>query len=312
MSDLGRSAPGLMSWFDMFRRDLPWRNPSKSSDHRTDASLDPPADPWGILVSEIMLQQTPVARVEPIWRAWMQRWPTPADLAAATPAEVIRAWGKLGYPRRALRLHAAANALVERHDGRVPDDLDALLALPGIGDYTAGAILAFAYQRPALALDTNVRRVLARHDGGRAYPAASITAAERARASELMATSGDGAQWMAALMELGALICTSASPHCEKCPVAEGCRWRALGYPDDAPRPRRQPRYDGSDRQARGALLDVLRAADGPVSKKRLDLAWADMSQRERALDSLVADGLVEAMPRGRFTLPTTPMASET
>jgi len=261
-------------------------------------------DPWGVLVSEIMLQQTPVARVEPVWREWMARWPTPAHLAAATPAEVITAWGRLGYPRRALRLQQAAAAIVDRHGGIVPDDLDLLRALPGVGEYTAGAVLAFAYHRRALALDTNVRRVLARHDEGVPRPVGAVTNAERARATALMPDGSEGAVWMAALMELGAVICTAKAPRCSDCPILAGCRWRQAGFPDDAPAPRRQPRYEGSDRQARGAVLAVLREAGTAVTARQLDLAWPDPIQRARAIDSLIGDGLIEPLPRERFRLP--------
>ncbi|MFM9136239.1 MAG: A/G-specific adenine glycosylase [bacterium] len=249
-----------------------------------------------------MLQQTPVDRVIPAWTQWMQRWPTPADLAAAPPAEAIRAWGRLGYPRRALRLHAAAVSIEERHDGRVPDDETSLRARPGVGEYTAGAVLAFGFGRPALTLDTNVRRVIARHDAGQEFPSSSVTAGERSRALAMMPQPG-GHRWMAALMELGALVCTSRAPACGECPVAPGCRWLALGRPPGtAPRP--QARYAGSDREARGALLAVLRAHEGPVTQRRMDAAWPDARQRARALDGLVADGLVVPAPRGRWSLP--------
>lgn len=302
--DLGEEVQNILSWFDLFCRDLPWRYFPESADNRTLSEVDP----WGVLVSEIMLQQTPVARVEPVWRAWMHRWPTPSDLAGEPPAEVIKAWGRLGYPRRALRLHAAACAITEDHNGVVPDDEQALRALPGVGDYTAGAVLAFAFGRPALALDTNVRRVIARHDTGISQPSASVTKAERERAQEMLPDGEVGARWMAALMELGALVCTSRSPDCESCPVASSCRWRALGYPDDAPRRRTQATYTGSDRQARGALLNILRDAPGPVTRRRLEMCWPDAAQRERALDSLVADGLVEPLPRHRYRLPVAPV----
>ena len=254
------------------------------------------------MVSEFMLQQTPVDRVLPVWRQWLERWPAPADLAVEPAGAAVRAWGRLGYPRRALRLHAASTLLVERHGGSVPDDRNALLALPGVGDYTAGAIAAFAFGRRALALDTNVRRVIARHDFGQALPAGSVTKAEREHAEAILPTR-QAARWMAAVMELGALVCTARSPQCSRCPVAGSCRWRALDYPTGSPQ-RRQPRYAGSDRQARGALLAVLRDAEGPVTARALDLAWPDATQRERALDGLVADGLVQAAPRGRWALP--------
>lgn len=308
---LGALAGVVLSWFRVNYRPLPWRISPLSTDIRTNSRgvnvSRNSVTPWGVLVSEIMLQQTPVARVEPVWRAWMDRWPTPADLAAASPAEVIRAWGRLGYPRRALRLHAAANAIVERHGGVVPDDIEQLRALPGVGEYTAGAIVAFAFGQPALALDTNVRRVLARHDAGLARPTGSVTVAERERAWALLPDGDDAAVWMAAIMELGAVICTARDPRCDICPVAPGCRWRLAGYPDDAPPGRSQPRYVGSDRQARGAILALLRDAPGPVSGRRLEMVWPDEQQRLRAMDSLVADGLVEPLARGHYQLPVNP-----
>ena len=255
-----------------------------------------------MLVSEFMLQQTPVARVLPIWTAWLERWPTPDSQAADSPAESIRAWGRLGYPRRALRLHETATIIARDHRGQVPADASALRALPGVGDYTAGAILAFAYGQRALALDTNVRRVFARHDLGQERAPTSVTVSEVAYAESTQPQRG-GAAWMAAVMELGALVCTSRAPACDSCPVAESCRWLALGKPASPPH-RREARYGGSDRQARGALRAVLRDAAGPVTAHRLDLAWPVTAQRIRALDSLVADGLLVPASRGRWTLP--------
>jgi len=249
-----------------------------------------------------MLQQTPVDRVIPEWTSWLRRWPTPAALADQAPAEAIRAWGRLGYPRRALRLHAAAGAIATRHDDLVPVEEAELLALPGVGPYTAGAVRAFAYGQRALALDTNVRRVIARHDHGQAMPDGSPTRAEMEYADGIQPRRA-GAAWMAAVMELGALVCTARKPACDRCPVSATCRWLALGRPD-GPAPRRQPAYAGSDRQARGALLAVLRDAGGPVTQGALDRAWPDAPQRARALDGLVADGLVEPAARGRWQLP--------
>lgn len=249
-----------------------------------------------------MLQQTPVDRVLPEWIAWLRRWPAPSALAADAPSEAIRAWGRLGYPRRALRLHEAASSIARDHADLVPADEAALRALPGIGDYTAGAVRAFAYGQRALALDTNVRRVIARHDHGQEYPADSITRAEREYADAIQPRR-DGAAWMAAVMELGALVCTARQPACERCPVASTCRWLALGRPAGAP-PRRQAKYAGSDRQARGALLAVLREAGGPVRQADLDRAWPDATQRARALDGLVADGLIAPAGRRAWTLP--------
>lgn len=295
--------PVLATWFAREGRDLPWRAPGLRSGAQVRARRGAAHDlAWGVLVSEIMLQQTPVDRVLPIWTTWMQRWPRASALAADSPGDVIRAWGRLGYPRRALRLHATAVVIADVHADRVPRDRDALLALPGIGDYTAGAVRAFAYGEPALTLDTNVRRVLSRVLDGRDRPSASVTVAEREQA-ELTMPAERGAHWMAALMELGARVCTARQPRCDICPLQSQCRWWAAGRPE-MPAARRQPTYEGSDRQARGALLQVLRTASGPVSTARLDTAWPDPLQRARALDGLVADGLVAPASRGRWRLP--------
>lgn len=249
-----------------------------------------------------MLQQTPVTRVEPVWDAWMRRWPTPATLAAEPVGEAVRAWGRLGYPRRAQRLHAAATAMVERHGGQVPSDLDALLALPGVGAYTAAAIASFAHGRRHTVLDTNVRRVLARLEQAEAYPAASLTKAERERADAWLPADPDAAAlWAASSMELGALVCVaSGEPRCGVCPVRDDCAWRAAGYPAWEGPERRGQTYAGTDRQARGALLAVLREASEPVSEDDLLRSWTlDDTQARRALDSLIADALVSRTPRG-------------
>ena len=290
---LGSQDAVIRRWFTHSARELPWRKPPAPGPH---------PGGWGVLVSEFMLQQTPVDRVLPEWSAWLRRWPQPSSLAAENSGEAIRAWGRLGYPRRALRIHEAATRIASEHDDLVPADDAALRALPGIGEYTAGAVRAFAYGQRALALDTNVRRVIARHDHGRAFPEPSITRAESTYADSIQPTR-TGAAWMAAVMELGALVCTARQPACERCPVASTCRWLALGRPE-GPAPRRQPKYAGSDRQARGALLAVLREAGGPVRQANLDLAWPDAAQRARALDGLVADGLVAPATRGRWSLP--------
>ncbi|AYY14502.1 A/G-specific adenine glycosylase [Actinobacteria bacterium YIM 96077] len=283
----------LITWYHTHARDLPWRS--------TDCT------PWGVLVSEIMLQQTPVPRVEPVWHEWMRRWPAPADLAAEEPGEAIRAWGRLGYPRRALRLHAAAQAIVSRHDGTVPQSYDELLALPGVGDYTAAAVASFAFGARHAVLDTNVRRVLARAFSGTRYPANSTTAAERRLAEELLPTDDTAPVWSVALMELGALVCTARAPRCGACPIAAECTWRLSGFPDhDGPAPRGQA-WAGTDRQVRGRLMAVLRDSTGPVPKPVLDAVWPDAVQRERALDGLVADGLVEPLDEELYRLPTSP-----
>lgn len=283
----------VRDWFAAHARDLPWRRRG--------------AGAWGVLVSEVMLQQTPVARVLPVYGSWLARWPTPAALAADAPGEAIRAWGRLGYPRRALRLHAAATAVADRHGGVVPADLDALRALPGVGDYTAAAVAAFAYHRRHAVLDTNVRRVLARLlDGTQVEPPGSPRVAERARAEALLPDDPTSAStWSAGLMELGALVCAARAPRCDRCPVSADCAWQRLGAPAWAGPPRRAQPWAGTDRMARGRLMAVLRGAHGPVHRAHLQAAWADDAQRARALAGLFADGLVEPAPGGRYRLPT-------
>ncbi len=280
----------VVAWYARAARDLPWRRPT--------------ASPWGVLVSEVMLQQTPVARVLPAYERWLARWPTPSALAIEAPGEAVRAWDRLGYPRRALRLHSASVAIADRHADQVPPAYSDLRALPGIGDYTAAAVTAFAFGQRATVLDTNVRRVLARAVSGVAWPSSSVTAAERALADSLLPDDGKrAARISVALMELGALVCRSAAPLCDQCPLRTGCAWRLAGQPAGET-VRRHQKYEGTDRHARGALLAVLRSSDRPVIRNRLDTAWPDAVQRTRALDGLVADGLVEALPRNRFCLP--------
>jgi A/G-specific adenine glycosylase len=280
----------IVDWYATAARDLPWRRPG--------------VDAWAVLVSEVMLQQTPVARVEPVWREWIARWPTPAALAAVPPADVIRAWGKLGYPRRALRLRDAAVAVVERHGGVVPADVAALEALPGVGTYTARAVACFGYGQPQPVVDTNVRRVVARLVHGRAE-AGNARAADLADVVSLTPPdAGRAARFSVAAMELGALVCVAGTPRCGACPVRDRCSWRLAGSPPHDGPARRVQKFAGTDRQVRGRLLDVLRAAPAPVPAPELDAAWDDAVQRSRCLDSLLADGLVEQTPDGRFGLP--------
>lgn len=280
-------AAELLPWYDREQRDLPWRRPGVT--------------PWQVLVSEFMLQQTPVARVEPIWLAWVARWPTPSATAAASAADVLRAWGKLGYPRRAKRLHECAIAIATEHGDEVPSDVDTLLSLPGIGAYTARAIACFAYQRRVPVVDTNVRRVITRAIHGRADAPAS--ARDLAAAEALLPNDSDAPRFSVALMELGATVCTARSPRCGLCPLSV-CAWRSAGFPASGEPARRVQRYAGTDRQVRGRLLDVLRGNDFPVTRAELDVAWlTDTAQRDRALDSLLVDGLVEQTADGRFAL---------
>ena len=288
MSDLHEP---VLRWYDEHARDLPWRAPG--------------ATPWAILVSEFMLQQTPVARVLPVWTAWLAAWPTPAALATEPAGEAVRAWGRLGYPRRALRLHAAARAIVDRHDGQVPASYEALRALPGIGDYTAAAVASFAYRQRHAVLDTNVRRVLARAVSGTEFPPVAVTRAERELATRLLPEEPtDAAHWAVAVMELGALVCTATNPACQRCPLLDRCAWVGAGRPAHDGPARKVQTYAGTDRQCRGRLLAVLRDTEASVPKAVLDAVWPDQPQRERALASLVTDGLVVALPDGRFALP--------
>ena len=284
-------ADAVLGWYGEHARDLPWRRPGTSA--------------WAVLVSEIMLQQTPVARVLPAYEAWLARWPRPADLAAARPGEAVRMWGKLGYPRRALRLHETARAVVDRHGGRVPDDLDQLLGLPGVGAYTARAVAAFAYGRRHPVVDTNVRRVVARAVLGHGDAGPASTTRDLAAVEALLpADEARAARFGVGLMELGALVCTARAPRCGACPVAARCAWRLAGSPAYGGPVRAPQRFAGTDRQVRGLLLDVLRGTDGPVTVAELDGTWPDDLQRARALDGLVTDGLVDPLPEGRFALP--------
>ncbi|MEO7005705.1 MAG: A/G-specific adenine glycosylase [Terrimesophilobacter sp.] len=281
----------VTEWFSRAARDLPWRRPGFT--------------PWGILVSEVMLQQTPALRVIDPLSLWLRRWPTPADLAVEPAGEAVRAWGRLGYPRRALRLHACAVAIVERHAGVVPDSVEDLLALPGIGAYTARAVASFAYGKRHPVVDTNIRRVLARAVSGQAQPQPPSTARDLAAMDALLPQDALAAQrFNAGMMELGALICTSSSPRCDDCPIAGLCAWRQAGYPRNTGARRTvQKRYEGSDRQVRGLILHELRAADGAVASARLRVLWPDAAQRDRALASLLADGLAVAVD-GSYRLP--------
>lgn len=287
----------VLGWYDEHARDLPWRRPEATA--------------WSVMLSEFMLQQTPVARVLPVHEQWLARWPTPADLAAEPSGEAVRAWGRLGYPRRALRLHACAVTVAERHDGVVPDDETALLALPGVGKYTAAAVLAFAFGRRTVVLDTNVRRVLARALDAAALPAPHLTAVERARAEALVPADGPtAARWNAAVMELGALVCTARAPDCGGCPLADRCAWLAGGCPPDAlAGTRRRQAWHGTDRQARGTVMALLcDAPSGAATPEALATTWPDAAQRERAVAGLVVDGLAEPHDGG-LRLPRGPRA---
>jgi A/G-specific adenine glycosylase len=283
-------AAAILGWYADHARDLPWRRAG--------------ATPWSIMVSEFMLQQTPVSRVLPAHAAWLARWPLPAALAGASPADAVRQWDRLGYPRRAIRLHASAQLIVSRHGGQVPATVEELRALPGVGSYTAAAIASFAFGQRHAVLDTNVRRVLTRLVTGEGLPQAAPTLAERRLADSLLPQDGrQAAQWSVGVMELGALVCTAARPRCAECPFASECAWLGRGCPPAAVR-RVQAAYHGSDRQCRGQLMAVLRAATAPVRADTLAAAWHDSAQRARALAALVRDGMVVQCGDGSFALP--------
>jgi A/G-specific adenine glycosylase len=268
----------LLGWWEGQRRDLPWRATR---------------DPWAVLVCEVMAQQTQVARVADRWGPFLERFPTPAACAEAPVAELVRWWRGMGYNRRAVNLHRCAAAVCADHDGRLPDDLAALMALPGIGPYTARAVLAFAFERDVGIVDTNAARVLARWEGRR------LTAREAQAAADAAVVPGQAWAWNQAILDLAAAVCTRRAPRCGTCPAADRCAWHAAGNPVPDPADGSagvsggQSRFDGSDRQGRGRLVDALRA--GPLDRPDLAVAagWPDdPSRAERAADALVADGL--------------------
>ncbi|MFV8319252.1 A/G-specific adenine glycosylase [Mycobacterium sp. 23] len=288
-SPVNISVTNLVAWYERSRRDLPWREPGVSA--------------WQIMVSEFMLQQTPVSRVLPIWTEWVRRWPTPSATAAASAADVLRAWGKLGYPRRAKRLHECAVVIAREHGDIVPDDVDTLLTLPGVGSYTARAVACFAYRQRVPVVDTNVRRVVARAIHGRADAGNPSVTRDHADVEALLPNDAVAPTFSIALMELGATVCTSRTPKCGLCPLP-ACAWRDAGSPAGDTPPRRAQSYAGTDRQVRGRLLDVLRDNNSPVTRAQLDVAWlTDTAQRDRALYSLLVDGLVTQTADGRFAL---------
>lgn len=278
----------LNGWFAHAARDLPWRAAGTSA--------------WAVLVSEFMLQQTQVERVIPRWTAWLERWPTPSALAADEPGEAVRAWDRLGYPRRALWLHRTAVEITTKHADEVPPTVEQLLELTGVGPYTARAIATFAHGERHPVVDTNTRRVLARVVHGQAA-AGMPRPSDLADMAALLPTDPvEAVVFNAAAMELGAILCTARTPLCISCPIASWCEWRGAGYPANAPERRpKQARFEGSDRQARGRIMALLRKTTTSVSREvaigaAVDLEPHDTEQAKRAYDSLITDGLaVEA-----------------
>ncbi len=267
----------LAQWAAAERRDLPWRQTR---------------DPWLVLVSEVMLQQTQVDRVRPHFVAFAQRWPTPESCAQASLAEVLSAWQGLGYPRRARNLWRAAGMITEQHGGGVPDGLDDLLALPGVGPYTARAVQAFAFGADVGVVDTNVGRILARWTGRR------LTPAEAQRIADDSVPAGEGWSWNQVMMDLGARVCTRRDPQCDACPVCAWCAWTGSDAPDPAERSAgtstRQPRFEGSDRQARGRLLAALSSAHLERDQAAAAMGLEhDLQRTERLVADLIAEGLI-------------------
>jgi A/G-specific adenine glycosylase len=285
-------AATVLDWYGRHARDLPWRRPGTPA--------------WAVLVSEVMLQQTPVARVLPAYEAWLRRWPTPGDLACEPAGEAVRMWGRLGYPRRALRLHEAATAIAGRHGGIVPADVDELLALPGVGAYTARAVASFAYGQRHPVVDTNVRRVVARAVLGQGEPGPPSVARDHAAVTALLPDDpATAARFGVAVMEVGALVCTARTPRCGACPLRDTCAWRRAGCPPYEGPAVRPQKFAGTDRQVRGLLMSVLRESDGPVGIDALDAVWSHDAQRSRALAALIEDGLIDPLPDGSFSLPS-------
>lgn len=298
----------LMHWYDHNGRDLPMRSDSVSA--------------WGTLVFEVMSQQTPIPRVQPIWLKWMETWPTPAALAQAARSDILVAWDRLGYPSRALRLRDCATAIVKDHNGTVPATYDALLTLPGIGPYTASAVTAFHFHQRIPVLDTNIRRVFARLFSGRELPRAG--APTRTEIHEawryLPSDRHEAAHWNVSVMEFGALTCTARKPACTQCPLADQCAWRQAGFPASTGSKKTQA-WSGTDRQARGRVMALLREQHRTAtahSKPGMftnalreaellaaaTLPGADENQAPRVLAALEADGLIVRDPHGNYTLP--------
>ena len=278
----------ILDWFQQHRRDLPWRHTR---------------DPYAIMVSEIMLQQTQVDRVIPYWREWLERWPTVHQLASAPVADVIRAWKGLGYNRRAVNLQRAAQAVVDR-GGEFPQTVEGLRALPGIGPYTAGAIACFAFEQDVPFIDTNMRRVLHRIFVGVDIPKPTISDKEVLSIAADAIPAGEGWTWNQAIMEFGAIQCTARKPLCLTCPVQEECRafpeiQAALISHARSPKGKSIP-FEQTNRYFRGRILDHLRAHEGegiPLAHigpdVKPDFASSDYPWLLELVTALERDGLL-------------------
>lgn len=312
----------LGQWWDANARDLPWRF------GRTDA--------WGILVSEVMSQQTQMGRVVPYWTAWMRCWPSPVQLASASTADVVTAWGRLGYPKRALRLQACARVVVDDYDNQLPKTYKELTSLPGVGDYTACAVMSFAFGEPVAVIDTNIRRVLSRVFLAKESIGGSASREERQLADIVLASQAEPGQvassmhstahsssgssvdssahlvsmtpsiWNQAVMELGALVCKASRPDCESCPIRQYCSFWANGRPGlGQKRTRPRQHFQGTNRQVRGIILQALRQADSKrLARTAIDELWDDAAQLGECVISLEQDGLIALYDDGSLSLP--------
>ena len=305
----------LAAWWELNARDLPWRFGRTT--------------PWGVLVSEVMSQQTQMSRVVPYWESWMAVWPDAAALAEASTAEVITAWGRLGYPRRALRLQECARVVAEEYANELPHTYEELVALPGVGDYTASAVLSFAFGERVAVIDTNIRRVLSRVFLGMESRGGTASRTERELAWCVLPEEGRGQEasdssviWNQAVMELGATVCTAKAPQCGDCPLRGECAFLAAGLPGlGERRTRPRQRFQGTDRQVRGIILNALRqaaaqaargvadgrletGAPGAVPRSQIEQLWPDHVQLDACIASLDEDGLLDMLPDGSLRLP--------
>lgn len=286
----------LAAWWETNARDLPWRFGRTT--------------PWGVLVSEVMSQQTQMSRVVPYWTDWMRVWPDAAALANASTAEVITAWGRLGYPRRALRLQECARVVRDDYNNELPRTYDELVGLPGVGDYTASAVVSFAFGGRIVVIDTNIRRVLSRVFLGVESLGGAAKPDERELANRVLPDDvARSVTWNQSVMELGAMVCTAKHPLCDSCPVRNECAFLAAGRPGlGERRTRPRQRFAGTDRQVRGIVLHALRAlssdSSGVLSRSHVETLWADRVQLDKCVASLDDDGLIEILPGGDVRLP--------